>query len=115
MATIARGQSTGTPAMASVGEGVDHLDAASIGGVDQQGDVVEGTGGAGRLGDSGHCSDSSDDALLALDGEEHGGRRVERIAKSLVRRHGSPWSSMAGRVRLITLARRRKTTHPFLT
>lgn len=86
------GVAAGAPAVRpAFGHGVDDLDAARAGGVDELGDPGEGAGGADLGGEFGQG------------------------AERCVRRHGSPWSSAAGRVRVVTVACGGKTTHPFLT
>jgi hypothetical protein len=77
---------------AALGDRVDHLDAAVVRGGDQQGDVGEGARGACLLGQCGQGAVRSDDALLALDGQQDRGRGIEESAELFVRRHGSPWS-----------------------
>jgi hypothetical protein len=64
-----------------LGHRVQHLHSGVMGGGDQAGDVAEGAGGARRRGEFRQRAVLADDALLAFDGEEHRGGRLELLQK----------------------------------
>ncbi len=109
---------------AALGDGVHDLDARLVRPGDEPGDVDQRPGGAGDGGELGQRAVGADDAALALDGQQHGGRRVGPVGGLFLRRHAAPSSCrpvvpprpavvVAGRVRLAGIAPAGEGVHAF--